>query len=166
MFFVLISDRQKGKKKKINMGGCATKPKVLKGEEGEAPAPAPAPEPAKEQVAAAGGGGAIPTTTTTTTLPSEAKDVVVVEECGDQKKAEEGDKKVDDDQPDATANDVEDNKEVNKEIVEDDKKVDGDHQETKPRSLSNLFKVTININMNFFFVLLISLFELVSMDLI
>ncbi|OMO83578.1 zonadhesin-like protein [Corchorus olitorius] len=36
------------------MGGCATKPKVLKGDDGEAPSPAPAPppEPTKEPVSA------------------------------------------------------------------------------------------------------------------
>lgn len=98
------------------MGGCATKPKVLKGEEGEAPAPAPAPESVKESSV-----NAVPVET--------EKEVAAGEEDGGEKKKVEEEKG--DDQAAGTEEKV---------ITEGEK---ADEQEGKPRSLSNLFKVII-----------------------
>ncbi|XP_021273993.1 patellin-2-like [Herrania umbratica] len=93
------------------MGGCATKPKVLKGDEREVPAPIPPPEPTKEPVPA------VPEA-------KEAADVVA-----------QGEKKVEDDH----ANEVVNAKDVGEaEDVADDDKVDD--QANKRQSLSNLFK--------------------------
>ncbi|XP_017984080.1 PREDICTED: cyclin-dependent kinase inhibitor 1C [Theobroma cacao] len=93
------------------MGGCATKPKVLKGDEGEVPAPVPPPEPTKEPIPA------VPEA-------KEAADVVA-----------QGEKKVEDDH----ANEAVNAKGVGEaENVADDDKVDD--QANKRRSLSNLFK--------------------------
>ncbi|XVF14983.1 hypothetical protein REPUB_Repub09cG0109100 [Reevesia pubescens] len=94
------------------MGGCATKPKVLKNDEGEVPAPVPPPEPTKDPVPA---------------VP-EAKEV------GDI--AAEGEKKVETDvvHEVVKAKDVDESKE---EVVNDDQL---DDQANKRQSLSILFK--------------------------
>lgn len=99
------------------MGGCATKPKVLKGDEGEVPAPVPPPEPTKEPIPA------VPEA-------KEAADVVA-----------QGEKKVEDDH----ANEAVNAKGVGEaENVADADKVDD--QANKRRSLSNLFKeVSVSI---------------------
>ncbi|OMO55874.1 hypothetical protein CCACVL1_26941 [Corchorus capsularis] len=98
------------------MGGCATKPKVLKGDDGEAPSPAPAPppEPTKEPVPA---------------VP-EAKETANFV-------AVEGEKKVEEDNVHATGVAV-----LTKDfdIVEAKEVEVDDDQSNKRQSLSNLFK--------------------------
>ncbi|KAH7520789.1 hypothetical protein FEM48_Zijuj08G0183200 [Ziziphus jujuba var. spinosa] len=120
------------------MGGCATKPKVLKSDDTRE-APAPVTEPAKDETAVAEAGA----DTGVVVVPDdlkENKEVVVSDQT--EKKKDEGD-------DDHVIHGADDDR--IKEIADDE-------QETKHRSLSNLFKEEFHItflivSLNFFNIL-------------